>query len=239
MTLQCLTLSALVHEHLKPLDQVPHSVQSHVILKLLERKRSQIKGIYFKKSNHAIKLMQKKQVFLKSDLFFFFKVYLFIRERHRERQRHRQREKQAPCGVPNVGLDPRSQDHALSRRRMLNHWVTQASLKSDLYTWFVSPSSLDREPSYISGCNVPSSKSVSHLLLQLLHVQKPVWFLELQKPHWTTKKTWRQKPFTGDSRASWQKEPWSWETLWKSHTNLKCPHKQFFVWTIVVLTFLS
>ena len=33
---------------------------------------------------------------------------LFIWER--ERQRHRQREKQAPCGEPDVGLDPRSQN---------------------------------------------------------------------------------------------------------------------------------
>ena len=28
------------------------------------------------------------------------------RERERVRQRHRQREKQAPCGEPDVGLDP-------------------------------------------------------------------------------------------------------------------------------------
>ena len=31
-----------------------------------------------------------------------------VRERERERQRHRQREKQAPCGEPDVGLDPGS-----------------------------------------------------------------------------------------------------------------------------------
>ena len=39
---------------------------------------------------------------------FFKRFYLFIHERetHRERQRHRQREKQAPCGKPDVGLDP-------------------------------------------------------------------------------------------------------------------------------------
>ena len=30
-------------------------------------------------------------------------------ERERERQRHRQREKQAPCGEPDVGLEPRTQ----------------------------------------------------------------------------------------------------------------------------------
>ena len=37
---------------------------------------------------------------------FFLRFYSFILERHRERQRHRQREKQAPCGEPDVGLDP-------------------------------------------------------------------------------------------------------------------------------------
>ena len=39
---------------------------------------------------------------------YFLGFYLFIHDRHRERQRHRQREKQAPCGEPNVGLDPRT-----------------------------------------------------------------------------------------------------------------------------------
>ena len=41
----------------------------------------------------------------------FFKIYLFIHERHRERgggQRHRQREKQAPFRKPSVRLDPGS-----------------------------------------------------------------------------------------------------------------------------------
>ena len=38
--------------------------------------------------------------------FFFFRFYLFM-VRHTERQRHRQREKQAPCGEPDAGLDPR------------------------------------------------------------------------------------------------------------------------------------
>ena len=30
------------------------------------------------------------------------------RERERERQRHREREKQAPCGEPDVRLNPRT-----------------------------------------------------------------------------------------------------------------------------------
>ena len=42
--------------------------------------------------------------------FFFLRFYLFIDERYRERerQRHRQREKQAPCGEPHAGFDPRT-----------------------------------------------------------------------------------------------------------------------------------
>ena len=48
--------------------------------------------------------------------------------RDTERQRPRQREKQAPCGEPNAGLDPRLQYHTLSQRKMLNHWAIQASL---------------------------------------------------------------------------------------------------------------
>ena len=38
-------------------------------------------------------------------------------ERNRERQRYRQRKKQTPCREPDVGLDPRLQDHALSQRQ--------------------------------------------------------------------------------------------------------------------------
>ena len=40
--------------------------------------------------------------------FVFLRFYLFIHERHTERPRHRQREKRAPCGKPDVGLDPRT-----------------------------------------------------------------------------------------------------------------------------------
>ena len=42
-------------------------------------------------------------------ILFIFKIsHSFIHERHRERQKHRQREKQAPCGEPDEGLDPRT-----------------------------------------------------------------------------------------------------------------------------------
>lgn len=35
------------------------------------------------------------------------RLFFFLNnETQKERQRHRQREKQAPCGEPNVGLDP-------------------------------------------------------------------------------------------------------------------------------------
>ena len=41
-------------------------------------------------------------------IYFFYRFYLFIHERHREREAetHRQREKQAPYREPDVGLDP-------------------------------------------------------------------------------------------------------------------------------------
>ena len=41
---------------------------------------------------------------------FFFKdfIYLFMRDTQGEAERHRQREKQAPCGKPNAGLDPKT-----------------------------------------------------------------------------------------------------------------------------------
>ena len=43
-------------------------------------------------------------------LFFSFQdfIYLFMKNTERERQRHRQRKKQAPCGEPDEGLDPRT-----------------------------------------------------------------------------------------------------------------------------------
>lgn len=41
--------------------------------------------------------------------FFFFKIlFIYSWEIRRERERHRQREKQAPCGEPDVRLDPRT-----------------------------------------------------------------------------------------------------------------------------------
>ena len=38
-----------------------------------------------------------------------------------ERQRHRQREKQAPCGKPDAGLDPRTPGSCPELKRMLDH----------------------------------------------------------------------------------------------------------------------
>ena len=59
---------------------------------------------------------------------FLKRFYLFIHERQRERGRDlRQREKQAPCREPDVGLNFRSKDHALSQRQALNRWATQGS----------------------------------------------------------------------------------------------------------------
>ena len=53
--------------------------------------------------------------------------------RDTERGRHRQRDKQTPSGEPDVGLDPGLQDPTPSQRQMLNHGVTQASLKILFY----------------------------------------------------------------------------------------------------------
>ena len=53
----------------------------------------------------------------------FLKI-LFLHKRHRERQRHRQREKQAPCGEPNAGLDPKtpgSQPEPKADAQLLSH----------------------------------------------------------------------------------------------------------------------
>ena len=77
-------------------------------------------------------LMRSPQNLLFCLMFNFWKkIYLFMRhtdrERERERQRHRQREKETPCRDPDVGFDPRSQDHDLSWRQAPNCWATQAS----------------------------------------------------------------------------------------------------------------
>ena len=74
-------------------------------------------GIYFISVNRR-KMMRKTKMVA----FFFLRFYVFIHERHRERekQRHRQEEKQAPCGEPDVGLDPRSLGHTLGQRQAPN-----------------------------------------------------------------------------------------------------------------------
>ena len=60
-------------------------------------------------------------------LFIFLKIlFIYPWEMHRERQRHRQREKQAPCGEPDVGLDPRTPRSPLEPKA-LSHRATQAS----------------------------------------------------------------------------------------------------------------
>ena len=54
---------------------------------------------------------------------------------HRERQRHRQREKQAPCGEPDMSLDPRtpgSHPELKADAQPLSH--TDARLPPGIYT---------------------------------------------------------------------------------------------------------
>ena len=66
------------------------------------------------------------------NVFFFFNIYLFIRNTERVRQRHRQREKQPPWGEPNVGLDPRtpgSRPELRADAQLLSHPGTPTILK--------------------------------------------------------------------------------------------------------------
>ena len=46
-------------------------------------------------------------------------IYLFMRDT--ERQRHRPKEKQAPCGEPDVGLDPRITPEPKTNTQPLSH----------------------------------------------------------------------------------------------------------------------
>ena len=61
-------------------------------------------------------------IYLSSALILFFlkKIYLFIHQRHREKEAETQAEKQALYRELDVGLDPGSWDHILSRRQTLN-----------------------------------------------------------------------------------------------------------------------
>ena len=53
--------------------------------------------------------------------------------RERQRQRHGQREKQAPCGEPDVGLDPGSPGSCPGLQAALNRCATGAALVDGLY----------------------------------------------------------------------------------------------------------
>ena len=59
----------------------------------------------------------------------FLMTILFMRDREREREREkiREKEKQSPHQEPNMGLDPRLQDHTLSQSQRLNPLSHQAS----------------------------------------------------------------------------------------------------------------
>ena len=59
-------------------------------------------------------------------LFFFLRFYLFMRDR--EGQRHRQREKQAPCGEPVVGLDPRTLESQPEQKADAQQWSYPGAL---------------------------------------------------------------------------------------------------------------
>ena len=63
------------------------------------------------------------------DNFFFLKIlYIYSWETQGERQR--QAEKQAPCREPTIGLHPGSPGSCPGPKAALNHWATQAALKT-------------------------------------------------------------------------------------------------------------
>ena len=62
------------------------------------------------------------------------------RERERERQRHWQREKQAPCGEPNVGLNPRTrgpQPEPKADAQVWSHLGATGSLSAMVKVWAI------------------------------------------------------------------------------------------------------
>ena len=65
--------------------------------------------------------------------FVCLRCYLFTHERHRKKQKHRQRERQAPCGEPHAGLNPRTQDHTLSQRQTFNCSTSEPLRRSQVF----------------------------------------------------------------------------------------------------------
>ena len=96
----------------------------------------------FQRYDILILLLFHSSAVIKGKYLFLKKIFIYSWETYRERQKHRQREKQAPRREPDVGLDPRPQDHTLRWRQTLNRWATQVSHKLDriVSTYFsVSP----------------------------------------------------------------------------------------------------
>ena len=66
-------------------------------------------GRYLHEWNWATGYIFLSYFFQPRSVLFCFKILsIYSSETQRERQRHRQREKQAPCGEPDLGLDPRT-----------------------------------------------------------------------------------------------------------------------------------
>ena len=56
---------------------------------------------------------------------FFFKISLFVHERHTQNERGREAETQ-PCREPDMGLDPGPPESGPGLKVALNHWATRA-----------------------------------------------------------------------------------------------------------------
>ena len=79
----------------------------------------------------------------KKDLKIFLKYFIYLFTTDTEKQRYRQRKKQAPCRVPDVGLDPGCPGPQPGPKVTLNRRATQAaprqiSLASDGFAFISS-----------------------------------------------------------------------------------------------------
>ena len=110
-------------------------------------------------------------------LFFFFSLrfYLFMRDTERGRDTGRGRNR-LPEGSLMQDLIPGLQDYALSRRQMLNHWATQATLEPFFLMAYL-------ECSFVRASQVSESS---------LNVERPGWWLSMELPEdsWCQENPW-------------------------------------------------
>ena len=108
---------------------------SSLVLHWLFQATSPVLNLESSSSVRAIIYIQMLKVFIFLKILF---IYSWERDTQTERERERGRDtgrgrSRLHAGSPMWDSIPGLQDHALSRRQMLNHWATQASLKDLLW----------------------------------------------------------------------------------------------------------